>query len=303
VIDKMNNDTLHTAINDAALGLHMLAQLMPGLSTHQPLRPLLFTINTALGACLTWTMIDDGKEPRLEVAGDLECNHQHVARLLALARLEPERSWRIRYWRHQAGRLLYPESHPNAAIIKSAALCKIPLQGAHHSNYLFVAFPHSQTSSSVIKSISIILAEKLKGYLSEVILKDRTASELNAIMVKYKLMLDCAPILLNSFDASRRCILWNSACERSFGWTQTEINRYTDPLELFYPNPEMREQVRRSFSPFNHTPVTEMHARYPVRRDGATLTTLWSNITMSDGAILNIGVDVTGLKKSGSVCL
>ncbi|WP_049849109.1 PAS domain-containing protein [Trabulsiella odontotermitis] len=278
----------------------MLAQLMPGLSTHQPLRPLLFTINASLGACLTWTMIDDGKAPRLEVAGDLACNHQHVARLLAHIRREPERNWRIRYWRHQAGRLLYPESHPDAGIIQSAALCKIPLQGASHRNYLFVAFPHSLTPSSVIKSIAIILAEKLKGYLSEVILKERTASELNAIMVKYQLMLDCAPILLNSFDASRRCILWNRACERSFGWTQNDINHYTDPLALFYPNPEMRELVRLSFSPFNDTPVTEMHTRYPVRRDGATLTTLWSNITMSDGAILNIGVDVTGLKKSAN---
>ncbi|WP_156964185.1 PAS domain-containing protein [Trabulsiella guamensis] len=296
----MNNDTLHTAINDAALGLHMLAQLMPGLSTHQPLRPLLFTINTALGACLTWTMIDDGKEPRLEVAGDLECNHHHVVRLLALSRLEAERSWRIRYWRNEAGRLLYPDSHPDAGIIKSAALCKIPLQSASHSNYLFVAFPYSQTSSSVIKSIAIILAEKLKGYLSDVILKERTASELNAIMVRYKVMLDCAPILLNSFDARRRCILWNRACERSFGWTQNDINCYADPLELFYPDPAMREQVRLSFSPFNDTPVTEMHTRYPVRRDGATLTTLWSNITMGDGTILNIGVDVTGLKKANT---
>jgi diguanylate cyclase (GGDEF)-like protein/PAS domain S-box-containing protein len=99
---------------------------------------------------------------------------------------------------------------------------------------------------------------------------------------------------MNSFDRSSRCVLWNAECEKVFGWTMAEINAHADPLALFYSDPEVRRRVHESV---NTSPLNDMYEWHPVRRDGMQLTILWSNISLPDGSILNIGLDITARKK------
>jgi hypothetical protein len=67
---------------------------------------------------------------------------------------------------------------------------------------------------SIIKSVVIILVEKLKDYLAGIIAKERMTREMHRIVAQYKVLFDRAPVLMNSFDKNNRCILWNGECER-----------------------------------------------------------------------------------------
>ncbi|MDX6021075.1 sensor domain-containing diguanylate cyclase [Scandinavium sp. V105_16] len=193
------------------------------------------------------------------------------------------------------GRLLYPEDHPLAQQLKCGVLCRIfPLQDDARA-FLFLAFDQPLLAPAVLRSVAQIIAEKLHDAMTELISRERTAVELKNIINQYRILFDRAPVLMNCFDKHNRCTLWNGECERVFGWTLEEVNREADPLALFYPDPEVRQRVRASI---NTSPSLEMHEWYPQRRDGAVLATLWSNIILSDGEIMNIGVDITERKRA-----
>ena len=57
---------------------------------------------------------------------------------------------------------------------------------------------------------------------------------------RYEAILDHAPVLVDSFGADGRCLIWNKECERTFGWTIEEINSHENPLSLFYPDPTVQ---------------------------------------------------------------
>lgn len=292
----MKKDRRHTAINDAGLSLHLLAKLMPALASPGTLGEVLARINATLGARLSWVLLENEDVSHLEVFGDLECHMSQVRGLLRQPKLNQHgASWRVKYWRKDVGKLLYTDCHPLADELISGVMCKISLHPGQDNGYFFIAFPQPVMSPAIVKNMAIIIVEKLHDFLTELIMRERTARELQNIVNQYRILFDRAPVLMNSFDNNNRCVLWNGECERLFGWTLEEINQQPDPLALFYPDPDIRRQVRAAV---NTSPTLEMHEWYPRRRDGSVLTTLWSNILLPDGDILNIGVDITERKKT-----
>lgn len=294
VIEKMKKERLHTAINDAELCLHRLAKLMPGLSAHRTLTDVLQLIHGVFDARLSWIMLESEDVQHIEVLGDPLYAEESARHLLAALHLQ-QAPWRVKCWHRDVGRLLYPDAHPLAQELQCGVLCRIfPLQDDVRA-FLFLAFDQPLLAPGVLRSVALIIAEKLHDAMTELITRERTAVELKNIVNQYRILFDRAPVLMNSFDKHNRCILWNGECERVFGWTLDEINRQPDPLALFYPDPEVRRGVRESV---NYSPTLEMHEWYPRRRDGEVLATLWSNIMLPDGEIMNIGVDITERKRA-----
>lgn len=115
------------------------------------------------------------------------------------------------------------------------------------------------------------------------------------VVTQYKTLFERAPVLMTSFDRHNRCVLWNSECEKVFGWSMVEINAHPNPLALFYPDPEERRRVRDSI---HISSLKDMYEWHPLRKDGLQLTILWSNILLPDDSILNIGLDITERKKA-----
>ncbi|MCS2169193.1 diguanylate cyclase [Scandinavium sp. TWS1a] len=290
----MKKERLHTAINDAELCLHRLAKLMPGLSAHRTLTDVLQLIHGVFDARLSWIMLESEDVQHIEVLGDPLYAEESARHLLAALHLQ-QAPWRVKCWHRDVGRLLYPDAHPLAQELQCGVLCRIfPLQDDVRA-FLFLAFDQPLLAPGVLRSVALIIAEKLHDAMTELITRERTAVELKNIVNQYRILFDRAPVLMNSFDKHNRCILWNGECERVFGWTLDEINRQPDPLALFYPDPEVRRGVRESV---NYSPTLEMHEWYPRRRDGEVLATLWSNIMLPDGEIMNIGVDITERKRA-----
>ena len=89
--------------------------------------------------------------------------------------------------------------------------------------------------------------------------------------------------------------MWNEECERRFGWSIAEINRQDDPLALFYPDPSDRARVRESV---DSAPCRAFREWHPLTRAGERLTVMWSNVSLPDGRIINIGLDATESRRA-----
>jgi len=283
-------------VNDSMLALHALARLLPQLNAQCSLAEILETINRTLGSTLAWVSVDSDDSQRLVSAGDVTCHAFEVSDFLASTLLRRhQRAWRVVYWKENIGRAMFPPQHPGYTQLQSGVLCKLFTQDWRCSGYFFLAFDEKLESLPILKNVVVVLVEKLKDYFEEIIAREKTAREMQRVVTQYKTLFERAPVLMNSFDKYNRCVLWNAECEKVFGWTMAEIGAHSDPLSLFYPDPEERRRVRESV---HVSPLKDMYEWHPIRRDGTQLTILWSNILLPDNSILNIGLDITERKKA-----
>ncbi len=109
----------------------------------------------------------------------------------------------------------------------------------------------------------------------------------------FRTIFENVPALINAFAEDGKCTLWNTACEKTFGWTIDEINAAKDPLTLFYPDPAIRKQIHASSLSGKSTMFSKWHPR---TKDGKTLTTRRIDFTISDGTIIHLGIDETLLE-------
>ncbi|MBY6259920.1 sensor domain-containing diguanylate cyclase [Phytobacter diazotrophicus] len=292
----MKKENTAIPVDDGAVALTILAKLMPCFSAQRTLKEILQAINSAVGSTLSWVVVEQDGDFQHESAGQIPCTLGDAQTFLEQSQLRRnQHAWRVICWRRQVGTILFSPTHHAADKFHGGILCKL-ISSAHGvEGYFFLAFPQPLFSMSIIKSVVIILVEKLKDYLAGIIAKERMTREMHRIVAQYKVLFDRAPVLMNSFDKSNRCILWNGECERLFGWSIEELNCQPDPLALFFPDDEVRHKVRASVSA---SPAVDMYEWHPVRRTGEVLTVLWSNILLPDKSILSIGLDITERKKA-----
>ncbi|MFK5892679.1 MAG: transporter substrate-binding domain-containing protein [Pseudomonadota bacterium] len=119
--------------------------------------------------------------------------------------------------------------------------------------------------------------------------------ELEISEEKFRTLFDLSPVLIDSFNNTGHCTLWNKECEKVFGWTIDEINKHKNTLALFYPNPEVQKAVLKSFKNKSEIVFKEWH---PINKEGEELTTLWANVILPNGDIINIGYDITQQRKN-----
>lgn len=292
----MKKENTAIPLDDGAVALTILAKLMPWLTAQRTLKDILQAINSSVGSTLSWVVIEQDGEFQHASAGQIPCTLKDAQTFLEQSQLRRhQHAWRVICWRRQVGTILFSPTHQAADKFHSGILCKLISTSPGVEGYFFLAFPQPLASMDIIKSVVIILVEKLKDYLDEIIARERMAREMQRIVAQYKALFDRAPVLMNSFDKNNRCIMWNGECERLFGWTIEELNCQPDPLALFFPDDDVRHQIRASVSA---SPAVDMYEWHPVRRTGEVLTVLWSNILLPDKTILSIGLDITERKKA-----
>ena len=119
--------------------------------------------------------------------------------------------------------------------------------------------------------------------------RKKLESDLRRSEETFRSISEYAPIMIDSYDESGRCTLWNKECEKTLGYTFDEMQAHQDPLSLLYPNPQARAAVFAAmekkdglFKPSN------CHAK-----DGSLHENLWATLELPNGRIVGIGVDVT----------
>ena len=107
---------------------------------------------------------------------------------------------------------------------------------------------------------------------------------------RFRMIHKFAPVMIDAFDSSGRCTMWNKECEKVFGWTSEEIFAHDNPLELFYPDPEVRQQVIATVTSAPDSVFREWRSR---RKDGSETVCLWANFALPDGSVISLGHDIT----------
>jgi len=159
--------------------------------------------------------------------------------------------------------------------------------------YLALAF----TGPLVDGACYVNALRSLAGFIRHAVVRaealEDAVADLRAATVRYEELFNRAPVLINAFDSTGRCTFWNASCQATFGWSAEEIMQHTDALSLFYPDPEIRAEVAASVGP---APGGEFKEWHPQNRRGDVLATLWSNVRLPDGGVVNIGMDITERK-------
>jgi len=152
----------------------------------------------------------------------------------------------------------------------------------------------NQTLEQKVKTRTQELQKSVELLQQEITERKRAEAELQESEEKFRTLFDHAPVLIDEFDSNGRCILWNKECEKTFGWAIEEINASDDPLALFYPVPEVRNEVIESVT---SGPDRTFREWYPITKDGTELVTLWANFQLPGGLVINIGYDITVRKR------
>jgi PAS domain S-box-containing protein len=122
------------------------------------------------------------------------------------------------------------------------------------------------------------------------------------------------PVMLDALDEQERIIVWNRECERVTGYSAEEIVGHPRPLELLYPDPEYRAQMRaklREHSSQSGQGYSFRGLEFEVTckkrpfetGDGPRVKTIaWSNISeqfpIPGWSTWSIGIDITERKRA-----
>ncbi|MCB5363468.1 sensor domain-containing diguanylate cyclase [Pusillimonas sp. CC-YST705] len=124
---------------------------------------------------------------------------------------------------------------------------------------------------------------------------EKKLERLQEAVDQYESLLQSAPVLFNAFEEDGQCVMWNKECERRLGWNQQEVFEHPEPLSLFYPDLDDRKKVIASVS---SSPSLTFQEWAPRARNGERVHTIWSNVRLHGGRVLNIGIDITERKKA-----
>ena len=142
--------------------------------------------------------------------------------------------------------------------------------------------------------LKIQIKAKTKELTTELNRRKKAEETLRKSEMRFRTIYENAPVLIDAFDENGRCVLWNKQCRKTFGWTIDEINAHDDTLEVFYPDPAVRDEVMRTVTT---DPDGHFREWNPLTKDGKMLTTMWANFRFPDGVAFNLGHDITERKR------
>lgn len=112
-------------------------------------------------------------------------------------------------------------------------------------------------------------------------------------------LIETMPVMVSMIDPSTNSMRLNAEFERQIGWKSEEVTALS-LLEALYPDPEYREHIlERMAAAAGTNEWVEVQVR---TRDGRTMDSMWSNISiMEDGKLvmgIAIGIDITERKQT-----
>src|SRR3989440_574875 len=104
-------------------------------------------------------------------------------------------------------------------------------------------------------------------------------------------IIDTIPAMITMFTPDTRVLRLNREFERVTGWTAAEAQR-VDFMAACYPDSEYRAMVRRHME----APEPGWLDLNMTTKGGGVVQTSWSNVRLSDGSRVGIGLDITERK-------
>lgn len=162
-----------------------------------------------------------------------------------------------------------------------------------------IALAHARDATE--REVQVRTAElaETNTQLEREIEERRTAQEELAVEREVlRTLVDNIPVMIAVYDAGGTIHLINRELERVTGWTVADLET-VDLLQAVYPDPELRNQVRRHMQA-----VGSEWRDFPIRtRSGEVRETIWANKPLPGDRRMGIGVDVTERKRKEAVIL
>ncbi len=108
-----------------------------------------------------------------------------------------------------------------------------------------------------------------------------------------KAIIDNIPVMITHYDPHMKMLYLNREFEAKTGWKTEEVQDI-DLMEMVYPDPD----YRRAVSEYMERAVVEWREFEVRAKSGEIVASQWSNIRLSNGAQVGIGLDVTEQKRT-----
>ncbi len=107
-------------------------------------------------------------------------------------------------------------------------------------------------------------------------------------------LFETMPVMVSMYDSKTDSLRLNADFERRIGWKTGEVSSRS-LLESIYPDPDYRMQVTQRMAVAGRNDWVEVQVQ---TRDGRTLDSMWSNISVLHGRQIGIGIDITERKRA-----
>ncbi len=177
---------------------------------------------------------------------------------------------------------------------KSLEFSALSLRGIQQPRYELEIFAKGNDIHWLEVSESAVRDENgeivaVEGVAHDITERKRSEEELRKSQDKLMTIIDQAPVMIDSFDESGKCLIWNAECVKRLGWTAEEVNAADNPMALFYPDPEIQKQVYMALELADGS-----FREYTLQtKEGSTVEQVWADFRLPDGAIIGLGYDIT----------
>ncbi|MFP5213015.1 MAG: GAF domain-containing protein [Acidobacteriota bacterium] len=136
------------------------------------------------------------------------------------------------------------------------------------------------------------LLEGLSRLMGEAIVKFNARDALDRQKELIQNIVDRIPVMLCFFNPSGTLQFVNPEFERVFGWRLEEIQK--DPLSRWFSDPQYCEGVRQ----YMKEATVEWRDFMACTKKGEQIETSWSNVRLTDGSLIGIGIDLRERKRA-----
>ncbi len=140
-----------------------------------------------------------------------------------------------------------------------------------------------------VRRLNAELGQKVKERTRELA---QTVTVLERQREVLQTVFDNIPVMLHVHDKEGNNVLVNREFERLLGWSLEELGNM-DILDATYPDPDYRKEVWE-YIQAAQPGWRDMEA---TTRSGVILPTSWTNVRLSDGSRIGIGIDVSERRK------
>ncbi len=106
---------------------------------------------------------------------------------------------------------------------------------------------------------------------------------------RLRTIIDHIPVMISFYDATGKVQFANRFWTDRLGWTVEDIQAAGDPLVLFFPDAEIRQQAME----YMLSGIQGWRDFDIATKQHGTLSTSWWNVPLSDGRTIGIGQDIT----------
>ena len=123
---------------------------------------------------------------------------------------------------------------------------------------------------------------------------EQTIASLRESEEKFRTIFENAPVMIDAFDETGRCLLWNNQCEKMLGWSEQELLAMDNSLSILYPELRIYERVLK-----NKTNPDGKFREYCVtHKDGTQRIQVWANFKLPNAAVISAGIDITEYRQA-----